>query len=133
MGKFPMSNRGFRDAFAVAAGLSALALGFSVQAQPQATIAHGSSVPIPPGATVTISGHNARMSNNGGLGIGGSYSCTCSRGGGACELAQTPHALSCLVPATDGCKSDCLMSTTTTGVEAPADVAHGAPNANATP
>ena len=71
MGKFPMSNRGFRDAFAVAAGLSALALGFSVQAQPQATIAHGSSVPIPPGATVTISGHNARMSNNGGLRIGG--------------------------------------------------------------
>src|ERR1700689_1733288 len=94
-GKFPMSNRGFRNAFAVAAGLSALALGFSVQAQPQATIAHGSSVSIPPGATVTISGNSARLYNNAGLGIGGGYSCTCTRGGGACSLLQTPHSLVC--------------------------------------
>ena len=126
-----MSNRGFRNAFAVAAGLSALALGFSVQAQPQAAVSHGSSIAIPPGATVTISGNSARLYNNAGLGIGGGYSCTCTRGGGACSLLQTPHSLVCSAPETGGCKSDCLMSTTTTGVEAPADVAHGTPNANA--
>jgi hypothetical protein len=129
-----MPKRGFRYALGVVAALSALALGFSVQAQSQATIAHGSSVPIPAGATVTITGRNARMSNNGSLGIGGTYSCQCSRGTGNCTLSQTPHSLSCAVSDPNGCKGDCTMTTTTTGIAAArSNVGRSTPNANAAP
>lgn len=81
-----------------------------------------STVKIPPGASVHISGQTAIISGGGGGGAGatGHYSCSCSGAEGTCEYVQSPTSLSCHKGTTSTCKGTCELITTQTGVVGPA-------------
>jgi hypothetical protein len=67
---------------------------------------------LPAGATVQrLSSTQFRV--RGGLGVGGTYSCSCSSTG-SCSTVQTEGTLEC-GKSGDSCKGTCSMSTTTSG------------------
>jgi hypothetical protein len=102
--------------FLVAAG-TGVGLALAVSLVPSAASAkptHTTSVKIPAGAKIQkMNNGRVAIRNNGGLGVGGTYSCSCSAEG-SCSTVQTEGVLQCGKDG-DSCKGSCDMSTTTTG------------------
>lgn len=97
-------------AVGLGAGLvvTAVALPSALSAKPKRT----TSIQIPAGSTVQKM-NNGRFTIRNGLGIGGTYSCSCSDKG-SCSTVQTEGVLEC-GKSGDSCTGTCQMSTTTSG------------------
>jgi len=105
-----MVHQGFRR-FSVALVVFWLAAAPFAHAQPP--VGHTSTLEIPPGAKVTITGMTVRLANSDGTGKSESQ-CSCGYPGkGTCQLTQTAHDMSCIV-GKGTCTSDCSWTTTTT-------------------
>jgi hypothetical protein len=73
----------------------------------------GHSLALPSGAQVTVHGTTALMRANGET---GTFSCSCSKGSGACTLTRGPTSIICDTSATGGCTGECVIVTGTKGV-----------------
>jgi hypothetical protein len=131
-GEIPMSNKGYRCAFGLAA-LTVLALSCAgAQAAPQS-----SAIPIPPGSKATVQGQTALITNTGNGEVTGSYTCACigTQGGGRCEFIVSQSTIVCGnpdPPTADRCLGTCFMSAKV-GAPARTSAHQGTTNANPHP
>jgi len=99
---------------------------------PAAAAAPASSVRVPAGARVSVTGSTVALRSNG---TSGTYSCSCgSVQGGSCAIKQSPGVVQCVSDTKNPC-SACQMETTTnpkgTGIAAGARAtANGAARTN---
>jgi hypothetical protein len=81
----------------------------------------GSRIKVPPGGSVQML-NNGHFHIKGGLGLTGSFSCTCdAKGGGTCEVSTASSGGTTMLICDKGkagtCKGTCYMTTSTTGIQ----------------
>jgi hypothetical protein len=76
----------------------------------------GSTLKIPPNTSVSISGNTAALRSSGGLGVSGTYDCSCDGGTGTCTITHNGGDLGCSKNFDDTCTASCTLTTTQSGL-----------------